>query len=72
MLAERERIARLGMKHNGLAKSHIRLIEKHNKLCKSVQLLSVACIGLNVLIFVNACEISKLKKELEEKENKEG
>ena len=55
--------------HNNLADSHINLVKKHNKLCKSMAMMSVAMIGLDLLIMWNAYDIHKLKKE---KENKEG
>ena len=69
MMKEREIIGGLITKHNELAVSHTNLLEKHNRLCKATLGLCLVCAGLDLLIFMNACEISKLKKE---KENKEG
>lgn len=70
-MKEREIVGIVISKHNELAESHTRLINKHNRLCKAVVGLSLVCIGLDVMIYFNAREISKLKTE-KEKETKEG
>jgi len=72
-MKEREILGGLITKHNELAVSHIQLTKKHNKLCKSMKSLCFVCLGLDLLIFLNMREISKLKAELnKEKEKKEG
>lgn len=71
LMENREIIGQLALKHNELTQSHKLLIAKHNKLCKLTGRLCLICVGLDVLILLNAHEISKLKKKIEEKE-KEG
>lgn len=55
-----------------LADLTVETAEKHNRLCKNFKYLCFVCLGLDLLILWNAIDISKLKKELKEKENKEG
>ena len=73
MMTERQIIGGLITKHNELARAHQRLVYKHNALCKTIKGVCLVSLGLELLIFMNACEISKLKAELKkEKEDKEG